>query len=112
MEDREKGPNSIKGGTACATGAVMVCATEIPEFNTELSTPVRIGNTTFQYMKGVVVNFRKEFIGEIKPNKMAIVNAVNIFGTGGRAVDGSITRLGVSNLKKDRYASNNTTFFR
>ena len=80
----------------CLLLAEKARTTNWPLFN-----PVRFGTTQFQYMKGSVVNFGKEFPG-VTPDKMAIVNAANIGGLGGGAVDGSITSRGGNNLRIDR----------
>lgn len=76
-------------------------AKEARKSNQPLSNPIQFGTTQFQYMKGSVVNFGKEFSG-VTPDKMAIVNAANIGGLGGGAVDGSITSRGGDNLRIDR----------
>lgn len=91
----------VVGKVAPATGAVMVRATENPEINRPLFNPVHFGTTQFQYMKGSVVNFGKEFPG-VTPDKMAIVNAANIGGVGGGELDEAIGYAGGNNLYIDR----------
>ena len=61
---KEARKRRVVGRGASTTAEVVVRATETSEINQPLREfrPVRFGTTTFQYMKGSVVNFGKELI--------------------------------------------------